>query len=209
MLKRRGFVSALGGAVLLVLGAATPTVASSIETESSAFITALAKKAVNSLTSKDAARDQRIDRFRTMFNESFAVRSIGKFVLGRYWKKASEDERKEYLSLFEDLMVVSYVDRFAEYAGESLSIKKTRGENKSTVTVFSEIERPGGARAIRINWRVGTNGTIYKILDVVVEGTSMSSTLRSDFSSIVRRNGGKVAGLIEELRTKTAELKSE
>jgi len=209
MLKRLGFIAALCGVMLLGRDVITSASASSLEAESSAFITELADKAVSSLTAKDANRGERISRFRSLFNESFAVRSIGKFVLGRYWKKASDDERKEYLGLFEDLMVVSYVDRFAQYAGESLMVKKTRGENKSTATVFSEIERPGGAKAIRINWRVGTNGKIYKILDVVVEGTSMSNTLRSDFSSIIRRNGGKVAGLIDELRIKTAALKTE
>ncbi len=209
MLKRREFVAVWGAAALLIISATAPVPAGELEDGSSAFVTSLAEKAIGSLASKETERNERIARFRTMFNESFAVRSIGKFVLGRYWKKASEEERKEYLSLFEDLMVVSYVDRFAQYAGEALKVNKARGEHKGTATVFSTIERPGGAKAIRVDWRVGTNGTIYKILDVVVEGTSMSNTLRSDFSSIVRRNGGKVAGLIEELRTKTAALKAE
>ena len=35
----------------------------------------------------------------------------------------------------------------------------------------------------------------------------MSTTLRSDFGSIIRRSGGKVAGLIDELRKKTKHLK--
>jgi len=209
MLKRRDFIAAFSGAVLLALGVTAPASATDLEGGSEAFVKSLAEKAINSLASKDAERAERIQRFREMFTENFAVNSIGKFVLGRYWKKTSDDERKEYLSLFEDLMVVSYVDRFAQYAGESLKVTKTRGENKNTATVFSEIERPGGAKAIRVNWRVGTNGTIYKILDVVVEGTSMSNTLRSDFGSIIRKNGGKVAGLIVELRIKTTALKSE
>jgi len=209
MLKRRDFIAVISGAVLLTLSAATPVSATALEDGSEAFIKSLAEKAINSLATKDAERSERILRFREMFNENFAVKSIGKFVLGRYWKKTSEGERKEYFDLFEDLMVISYVDRFAQYAGESLKVTKTRGENKNTATVFSEIERPGGANSIHVNWRVGTNGTIYKVLDVVVEGTSMSNTLRSDFSSIIRKNGGKVAGLIEELRTKTTALKSE
>ena len=37
----------------------------------------------------------------------------------------------------------------------------------------------------------------------------MSNTLRSDFGSIVRRQGGKVAGLITALREKTEALKAE
>ena len=44
---------------------------------------------------------------------------------------------------------------------------------------------------------------------LVVEGASMSQTLRSDFGSIIRRKGGHVSGLLEELRIKTASLKAE
>ncbi|MDP6403471.1 MAG: N-acetylneuraminate synthase family protein, partial [SAR202 cluster bacterium] len=46
-----------------------------------------------------------------------AVETIGQFVLGRYWRKATEAERREYLKLFEDLIVETYVDRFTKYTG--------------------------------------------------------------------------------------------
>ena len=206
MLRRHGIMAVFTCAlIVMMLGTATAQT-NNIEAGSSAFVKSLAENAIRSLASEDTDRAERIDRFRMMFNKNFAVRSIGKFVLGRFWKRASEDERKEYMSLFEDLMVVTYVDRFAKYAGESLQVNKAREENKNTATVFSVIKRPGGAKSIRVNWRIGTNGTIYKVLDVVVEGASMSTTLKSDFVSIVRRNGGKVSGLITELRKKTAAL---
>lgn len=208
MICRRRF---LGAAIclLLAVGAAKPAAADAEQLGSEKFITSLANKAVASLTDQSASRQIRIDRFREMFRENFAIRSIGKFVLGRNWKKATEDEQKVYLELFEDLMVVSYVDRFARYAGEALTVIKSRPETEQVSTVFSNIARPGGAAPIAVNWRVGNSGGVYKILDVVVEGTSMSATLRSDFGSIVRRNGNGIAGLIEELRIKTAALKAE
>lgn len=209
MLKKIAKLTGLGCAfVVLMLGAASAQT-SDIEVGSGAFVQAMAEDAISSLATENTARDERIKRFRQMFNDKFAVRSIGKFVLGRYWNRANESERDEYMGLFEDLMVVTYVDRFASYAGEALKVEKSRKENEQIVTVFSVIERTGGAKSIRVNWRIGTNGTKYKVLDVVVEGASMSTTLKSDFSSIVRSKGGKVSGLIEELRKKTASLNSQ
>lgn len=205
---RHGLVGALVGFIMLVVSGVS-TRADSLEDGSRQFIQAMADQAIQSLTAQDIARPERIKRFRILFNEKFAVQAIGKFVLGRHWRNASDVEKTEYLKLFEDLMVNSYVDRFSSYAGEALDIKNTRGENKTTATVFSEIKRPGNAQPIHVDWRVGSNGEIYKILDVVVEGTSMSSTLRSDFGSIVRQKEGKVSGLIEELRKKTESLKAE
>ena len=75
--------------------------------------------------------------------------------------------------------------------------------------MFTEIARPDGARLVQVLWRVGARGEIIKILDVVVEGASMSQTLRSDFGSIIRQKGGKISGLLEELRVKTASLKAD
>jgi len=183
-----------------------PAAADNHGKHSADFIRSLANKAISSLTDQDTLRSVRIDRFREMFQETFAVRSIGKRALGRYWRKATADERVTYQKLFEDLMVVTYVDRFATYAGEALEISKFRIEDKAIATVFSSIRRKGGAKPIRVDWIVGTNGKIYKIVDVKVEGVSMTRTLASDFSSIIRRRDGQVAALLEELQKKTTEL---
>ena len=204
----RGYRSLVGGllSVLVLFGG---PVHAGIEKGANAFLKSLVDQAVQSLTEADTPRPERIKKFRSMFRENFAVRSISKFVLGRNWRRASDAERNEYMILFEDLMVVTYVDRFQRYAGESLKIKKTRVDTESIATVFSEIERPYGAKPIRVDWRVGTNGTIYKLLDVIVEGTSLSNTLRSEFGSIVRRERNQIGGLLAVLREKTLALKAE
>lgn len=199
----------LAVSALLALHILSSAAHAGIDEGADKFVRSLAEKAIQSLTGADVARPERVRRFRVMFKENFAVRSIGKFVLGRHWRRASDDEKREYFQLFEDLMVVTYVDRFQRYAGEALKVTKARADTDTIATVFSEIERPGGAQPIRVDWRVGTNGTIYKVLDVVVEGTSMSNTLRSDFGSIVRREGGRVSGLLVKLREKTQALKAE
>jgi phospholipid transport system substrate-binding protein len=202
----RYVISAVAGLVLA--GLSPPGLAGALERDAQAFIHSLAEEAVRTLTARDTPRPQRIERFRTMFDRHFAVPQIGKWILGRHWKKATEGERAEFLVLFEDLMVVSYVDRFAKYTNESLDISRTLAQGPDTAIVFSEIVQPETASRIRIDWRVGKKGGVFKIFDVVVEGTSMSTTLRSDFGSIIRQKGGKVAGLLEVLRAKTAQLKT-
>jgi len=58
-----------------------------------------------------------------------------------------------------------------------------------------------------MEWRVTTKGEKIKITDVTVEGISMGSTLKSDFGSIIRREGNSLEGLIVALREKTTSLK--
>ena len=39
-----------------------------------------------------------------------------------------------------------------------------------------------------------------QIVDVIIEGVSMSLTQRSDFDSVIQRGGGKIDPLIEHLK---------
>lgn len=207
MISRRALLAPLGLVVAIVVTLAVPAAAAPpVEQRAEKFIRALAEDAINSLTKPDIPRSERIKRFRRMFNDHFAVHAIGRFVLGRHWNQATDKEQAEYLVLFEDLMVVSYVDRFQRYAGENLRIMQSRRESDSTASVFTEIVRPGGGEPIQVIWRVGSKGETMKILDVLVQGTSLGQTLRADFGSIIRQREGKVAGLIHELRLKTAQL---
>jgi len=198
--------------VFLVLALALPSGArAGLEEGASAFIRDLADEAVQSLTGKDVSRDERIKRFRQMFRNNFAVRSIGKFALGRIargrsWRNAGVADKNAYFQTFEDHVVISYVDRFARYAGEKLQVTKARTENQQILTVFSKIERAGGVKPIRIHWQLATNGKIFKVLDVFIEGASMSKTFQDTFGAIYRNEGRSMAGLLDAIRTKTAEM---
>jgi phospholipid transport system substrate-binding protein len=57
---------------------------------------------------------------------------------------------------------------------------------------------------MKIDWRLVTENGTYKITDIIVEGISMMTTQRSEFASVVQRNGGQVRGLIAMMREKTA-----
>jgi len=177
--------------------------------DAEAFINGLADKAIEALTTSDVGEAERVKRFRQMFRENFAVEDIGKRVLGRYWRRASDDEQKQYLQLFEDYITASYAKQFASYTGEELVITKTLAEGETGATVFSEIKLPGGGqKPVRVDWRLEGSGKQFKIIDLVIEGVSMSTTLNSDFGSIIRNSGGKVSGLLKVLEEKTASLKN-
>ncbi len=203
---RRIFIEGLVAGMLAFVSPAVG--AGTLEDDAQTFIEKMADRAVDTLTAADIPRPERIQQFRLIFNEHFAVRSIGRWILGRYWKKATAEEKAEYLALFEDLMVATYVDRFANYSNESLRITRTLSNNREIATVSSVILQPNSSNKIKVDWRVGSKEGLFKIVDVVVEGASMSSTMRSDFGSIVRRQGGSIAGLIEALREKTDYLKA-
>ena len=194
----RGMFVAAGVAVGILVGASG--VRADEASEAREFIDTLADKAIAALTIKDITREERFRRFRILLNDHFAVKTIGQWVLGRYWRRATIEEKREYLVLFEDLIVDTYADRFKRYSGENLAITDAVSKGKKDIIVSTLMTRPGGGQPIHIDWRVRHVGEIKRIVDVIVEGVSMGQTQRSEFASVIRANGGGVKGLLDQLR---------
>ena len=194
--------------VSVLFSAAVPMAASADHDGQTAqqFIEGLADEAISALTDKNAARESKIDRFRSLLGHNFNVPLIGKWVMGRHWRAASNAEKDEYMDLFEDLIVITYVDRFDQYSGEKINVVKTIMDPGKDAIVYSELVRPDGDGVIRVDWRVRQNGDNYRIVDVYVEGISMGQTQRSEFASVIKQKGGTVEGLLKVLRTKVSTL---
>lgn len=206
MLTRRFFVAALLSAGIAL--SSSVAMAKDFGQEAEAFVQTMADKAMTSF--RTVTDEEQLNKdFRTLLNDGFDVRAIGKWVLGRYWRKASEGEKEEYLKLFEDFIVVTYAKRFKDYSGENITFSVTQSltKNDKDAIVRSKIERPEGGEPILVDWRVkATQDDVMKVVDVLIAGVSMSQTQRSEFTSVIKNNGGEVSGLIAALKTKTSEL---
>lgn len=171
--------------------------------EGGQFVANLAARAVEELTTDKLPLNERIVRFRSMLTEAFDVPLIGRFVMGRYWRLATDAQRAEYLKLFEDYIVQTYANRFNDFAGAQLQVIQTRpGRQDSEVISTLEAALPGRPAA-RFDVRMRRVGNAFKIFDVSVEGISMSVTQRDDFAAVIQRNGGQVEGLLASLRERT------
>ena len=142
-------------------------------------------------------------RFRQLFHEDFDGDGIARFVLGRYWRSASGEERQEFVKLFEDYVVFVYTARLGDFGGETFKIRGSRSDGDGVI-VSTDVASPGSTTPVRIDWRLVNDNSAYKINDIIVEGVSMMVTQRSEFASVVQRNGGHVRDLIALMREKAA-----
>jgi len=202
MLHRRRFLTLTAVAACSVAGFAVARAG----TDPAAFVRDLGDQAIDTLTGPDVTPTIRAERFRSLLAQNFDVPAIGKTVLGRYWKVATDEERGEYLTLFEDFLVANYAKRFAEYTGQKFEVRNVRSESGNLLTVQTIIQTPDGGEPARLDWLLRDVGTNYKILDLKIEGISMSETHRAEFASVIQSSGGKVSGLLDALRMKVKTL---
>jgi phospholipid transport system substrate-binding protein len=168
------------------------------------FIRSLSNEAIGSLTGQSVTQMDREEKFRTLFTENFDVPQIAQFVLGLYWPRANQQQRAEYVKLFEDFVVKSYAKKFGDYTGgEGFKTGNVTRVASGDAVVSSQIRTKEDRPPVRVDWRVRAGEENYKIVDVMVEGISMSVTHRDEFAAVIRSNGGTVAGLIDALRKKT------
>jgi phospholipid transport system substrate-binding protein len=197
-MKRRIFLAASATALLL---ASLPAQAALTGDDAKKFINNLGEDAITSLTGSNVSESERETRFRNLLESHFDLPGISKFVLGRYWKQATDAQRAEFQKLFEALLVKSYAKTFTQYAGERFQVTDARAQDDGSVVVNSHINRPNGD-VIRLDWRVEDVGGKLKITDLIVEGVSLRTTRRSEFASAIQSSGGTVAGLLNTLRQK-------
>lgn len=187
-------------AFVLIAGALAPAVLAAVA-DPAAVINNLGNRALEVL-GKNATPAQRVARFHELFREDFDVPGIARFVLGRYWKTTTAEQQEEFVKLFEDYIAIVYSSQLAEYSGETLKVTRSRADPEGA-TVASEIIRPTGAPPVKVEWHLADQNGTYKIRDVSVDGISMAVTQRSEFASVIQRNGGQVQSLIAMLRQKT------
>jgi phospholipid transport system substrate-binding protein len=200
-MMRRSLLTILFALIATTTLAASPSVNPA---DAVAFMNQLWNRAAELLNNKTDPAIRRA-RFRQLFHEDFDCDGIARFVLGRYWRSASEEERREFVKLFEDYVVFVYTARLANFGGQTFKIRSSRGDGDGVI-VSTDVISPGSTSPLKMDWRLVTDKGAYKISDVIVEGVSMSVTQRSEFASVAQRNGGQVRPLIALMREKTASV---
>ncbi len=191
---------------LLALGLLPPASANTrVARDAGQFVSSIAQEAIDELASTALDEDERLRRFRRLFAEGFDIPLIARFVLGRYWRQASDAERAEYLKLFDELVVQTYARRFNEFNAARLrvlSVSRPNEDNDVIVAVEGALQ---GKPPVRMDVRVRQSAAQFKIIDLSIEGISMAVTQRDEFSSVIQRGGGRIEALLASLRDKTGQ----
>ncbi len=170
---------------------------------SKSFIDSMAQRGLGFLVDEKLSTDAKASKFKDLLEDSFDMNTIARFALGRYWRTASDAQKKEYMDLFKKMIVTVYTARFNDYEGQKFETRSVRQDGDKDAIVSSFLVPDNGSE-VQIDWRVRKKNGSYQVIDVMVEGVSMSVTQRSDFSSVIQRGGGNIDVLLEHLRQQAA-----
>ena len=174
------------------------------EEQARSMIQTMASEALSSILSfaqDQISRSEFRDQFRTLLTQSFDIPWIGRFVLGRYYRRATPEQRQTYQNLFVEFILNTYTDRFKTYANEEIRITGSHlAPSGRFVFVSSEILLSNTDVApIQVVWRLHKRNDRLQVIDLEIENVSMVRTQRNEFTSIIRRNNGRIQSILDIL----------
>lgn len=123
--------------------------------------------------------------------------TLSRWVLGKYWRRTTDEQRQSFMKEFKDLLVNTYGISLAEYSDQKLVFLPLRGDpGSNSVTVNARFEQ-GAAPPVSLIYRMHFRNEHWLVYDMVIEGVSFATTYRTTFGSEARQFG--VQGLIDRL----------
>jgi len=136
--------------------------------------------------------------------------AASQWVLGKYWRSASKEQKLEFILQFRTLLLRFYSTALSEYlttntvAEDMFVFLPLRGDTATKqVTVNSEIHAPSGS-IIPVKYSMHLTNKGWKVYDVSIEGVSMVTTYRTSFAAEIRQKG--LDGLIASLTAQNDKL---
>jgi phospholipid transport system substrate-binding protein len=173
------------------------------EAEARQFVDALGSKVIAVLDSSadQAAKQQQL---RQLFSDNVDIDWMGRFVLGVGWQKATEDQRSAYLKAYREYLLARYTSNFSDYTGSKYTVTGVKSEETGQFTVGMQIKtKKADEQNVQAGYRVkAADGGGLKVIDIIIEGVSLLTTQRSEFNSVVQKDG--IDKLIVQLNAKAA-----
>lgn len=131
------------------------------------------------------------------------VEDIARSCLGRFWRTATQDQQRQYVGLFHDLLLTKISDHFGEYHGVQVTMGPAHASEGNQV-VITTVERPDSP-PFQVDWVVSTGSGRPKIVDLLAGGTSLRVTQTSDFRAYLSRHKYDIQRLIDGMQQLVAQ----
>ena len=146
----------------------------------------------------DAQTEQRRALLRKIIHEKFSFAKMSQLSLAKHWRKRNEQEKKEFIDLFGQLLEETYISKIESYTDEKVIYVKEFVRKKKaqidTKIITDTIEIPITYRMYK------TKKGDWLVYDIVIEGVSLVRNYRSQFDQVLKRDSYEK--LLKDLKAK-------
>ena len=137
---------------------------------------------------------------------NFNFDRVSRLVLGKNWTKATPDQKAAFQTEFRTLLLRTYATALSKFKNQTIEYKPLRlADGANTAAVKTVILQPGG-QPIAVDYALEKQADNWKVYDIVIEGVSLVTNYRGQFTQEVRQNG--LDSLIKKLAEKNSAAKA-
>jgi phospholipid transport system substrate-binding protein len=136
----------------------------------------------------------------------FDFTRMTRLAMGKNWRQASPEQQQKLTEGFRDLLVRTYASSLSQYKNQELKVKGADMEDGGNEATVHSVVIPSGGPSVPIDYRMEKSGEDWKVFDIQVDGVSLVTNYRNEFSDIVRNHG--IDGLIQAMADKSRQAES-
>lgn len=163
------------------------------------FANSFANIVLSVISDQKKSYEKRKEVLSEAFSKSVDIDWIAKFVIGRNWNNATDEQREKYISLYRQFLTKTYVENFAQNPDKSISgikILNVNDKSEEDFTVATEMKLTN-QDVLNVSYLVYEKDGHYKVHDIAIENVSLINSHRSEFTSLAASQG--LDGVIKKL----------
>lgn len=141
---------------------------------------------------------------RRAIEPSFNFGDTARLALGRHWRDRTEPERKQFVTLFGELLELTYFSRIEAYSGEKVVYLGDSAEG-DYATVRTRIVTKKD-QEIPVDYRTRKVDARWVVYDIIIENIGLVQNYRSQFNSIIQTSSYQE--LLRKVEAKLADLRA-
>jgi phospholipid transport system substrate-binding protein len=130
----------------------------------------------------------RYDKLESAILESHDLTKIARIVVGKEWKKLSNEQKLKLTDVFSRLSISAYAYNFKEFSGESFEYVSEDQTARGGVIVHTTFIRPDD-KDVKFDYMLKKVANNWRIINIIANGVSDLALKRSEYTSVLKRQG--------------------
>ena len=119
---------------------------------------------------------------------SHDLTKITRIVVGREWKTFTDEQKKALVKIFARLSIASYAHNFKGFSGEEFKFDAEETTPRGGVIVHTLLKIPD-EKDVKLDYQMKKQGDDWRIINIIANGVSDLALKRSEYTSILKREG--------------------
>jgi phospholipid transport system substrate-binding protein len=169
--------------LFLIIGISVPALADGPEEEIRQTTNKILSIVTDPALKNPSREEERRRLVRKAVDERFDWEEMSRRSLARYWDLRTDEEKREFVQLYSDLLERTYVDKVEGYSGVKVIYEGESVDNGYAVVKVKIVTKKN--TNVHVHYGLKKKGNKWLVYDVSIEGVSLVNNYRTQFNRII------------------------